>query len=703
MEPAMKSDVVVDLDDGTYQLASTLRFGPGDSGIHGFQMVYQASPGAHPVLSGGRDITGWQRVPGKPGLWQAALPTGLDTRQLFVDGQNLPVAEGLPSGATFVQDASGFLSTSSDIDSWLHPSNVAVAFTGGNGPWTQTFCNIASIQGLQINMAEPCWSNLHLKAEGIQELAWLDDPMGGFGGLSPLTRPTTFLNALALMSPGHWSIDRVAHRIYYMPAAGQDPTRQSIVAPALQSLVTAAGTLTNPVHDLVLSGIQFAYGGWTDPDTNDGFAQMQADWHLVGPGASGSEGTCQYSTPAGTCPFASWTRTPANVVLTATHHVTIAGDTFTHLGGAGLDVYYGSQNDLIQGNEFSDISASAIQLGSTDDPEPADVDAGPSEINSGDVVTDNYIHNVANQYLGGVGIFIGYASGAQITHNQIDDVPYTAISMGWGGWHVNVVGSGSDADPNINAGNVISDNLLYHYMTTLGDGGAIYTNGSQATSWPTALRVTGNIAYDGANTDFSIYTDAASQYVDVLHNFVYDEPFDSFDSGGCHTVGHIDIADNYFSPGGPAYPCGPYTDVQTSNNATVCQNPTPVQAPQDIMAGAGLEPAYRHLIVQGGPSVTMVGPPQLALAGGTVLISGSGFTPDAQVRFGNRAATSVKVLSGNYILAGSPPGSGSADVTVTTPQGTSARGSQDQVSYQALPSGCVPYLGTGISTALVTG
>lgn len=703
MEPAMRSDIVVDLDDGTYQLSSTLRFGPADSGTHGFQMVYQASPGAHPVLSGGRDVTGWQRVPGSPGLWQAAIPAGFDTRQLFVDGQNLPVAQGLPAGGTFVQDANGFLSTSNSIDSWIHPSNVAVAFTGGNGPWTQTFCNIASIQGLQINMAEPCWSNLHLKAEGVQELAWLDDPMGGFGGLSPLTRPTTFLNALALMSPGHWSIDRIAHRIFYMPAAGQDPAGQSIVAPALQTLVAATGTLTEPVHDLVLRGIEFAYGGWTDPDTDDGFAQMQADWHLTGPGASSSEGTCQYSTPAGTCPFASWTRTPANVVLTATHRVTIAGDTFTHLGGAGLDVYYGSQNDLIQGNEFSDISASAIQLGSTDDPEPSDVGAGPSEINTDDVVTDNYIHDVANQYLGGVGIWIGYASDAQITHNQIDDVPYTAISMGWGGWHVNVVGSGSATDANINAGNVLSDNLMYHYMTTLGDGGAVYTNGSQATSWPAALRVAGNVAYDGANTDFSIYTDAASQYVDVLHNFVYDQPLDSFDSGGCHTVGHIDIADNYFSPGGPAYPCGPYTDVQTSNNATVCQNPTPAQAPQDIMAGAGLEPAYRSLIVDAGPSVTMVGPSQLGSGGGAVLISGSGFTPSAQVRFGNREATSVKVLSGNYILAESPSGTGAVDVTVVTSQGTSARGSQDQVSYRAFPSGCVPYLGTGLSTALITG
>ena len=160
------------------------------------------------------------------------------------------------------------------------------------------------------------------------------------------------------------------------------------------------------------------------------------------------QGACQYAKPAGTgtCPFASRTRTPANVVLSATHDVTMAGDEFTHLGGAGLDIDYGSQGDLVTGNEFKDISASAIQLGSTDDPQPADVGAGPEEINSGNVITDNYIHDVANQYLGGVGIWLGYTQRSLIAHNQIDDVPYTGISIGWGGWHANVLTPNSDSN-----------------------------------------------------------------------------------------------------------------------------------------------------------------------------------------------------------------------------------------------------------------
>ena len=137
-----------------------------------------------------------------------------------------------------------------------------------------------------------------------------------------------------------------------------------------------------PVHNITMEGLQFSDAGWTATDSANGFAEMQADWMLTGPGVNKSQGACQYAKPAGTgtCPFASWTRTPANVVLSATHDVTMAGDEFTHLGGAGLDIDYGSQGDLVTGNEFKDISASAIQLGSTDDPQPADVGAGPEEI-----------------------------------------------------------------------------------------------------------------------------------------------------------------------------------------------------------------------------------------------------------------------------------------------------------------------------------
>jgi hypothetical protein len=696
-EAAMGSDLDVLLEGGTYDLAHPWSFGPQDSGRNGFTVDYESAPGAHPVISGSYAISGWHPVGGAGTIWAAPTAPGFDTEQLYVNGTSMPRSIGLPS-AYYLQTATGFVSSSPVLAGWRDVTNVSAVFNGGNGAWTQTSCPLASVQGDAITMAQPCWGNLHLPADGSQEVAWVDGPQGGFGGLSGAAQPSDFENAYELLTPGHWSIDATVHQIYYDPTPGQSMATATVIAPVLGSLLDVAGTLGSPVHNLAFSGLQFSYDTWTQPDTDQGFAEMQADWTLTGPDAAKSQGTCQYTTPHGSCPYASWTRTPAAVILSATHGVTLDFDTFSHLGGAGLDIEYGSQDDLVQGNVFYDIAASGIQLGSTDDPLPADVGAGSSEVDADDTIADNYIHDVANRWLGGVGIWMGYAQGAHITHNQIDDVPYTAISLGWAGWHTGFTNPGSD--PNVNADNVVSDNLLYDYMQTLGDGGAVYTNGGQAPDWAHQLLISGNVAYGGTNTDFSLYTDTGSDYVELTQNVVYDQPVDSFASGGCHTVGDIHLDGNYFSQLGPVYPCDLAVNVKVSDTTPICTILQPGQAPDLTLAQAGLEPGFDALLDHELPTVTLVGPTSLATAGGPVLISGSGFTSSTTVHFGAAAAKAITMLSGNYILATAPPGQGTVHVTVSTPAGTSVATGGGNITYAALPSPCLPAAGGNFSTGL---
>jgi hypothetical protein len=697
LSPHLRADLEVSLENGTYDLTRPMQFGPQDSGTNGFTVTYAAAAGAHPVISGGVAVTRWHQVDPAKHIWAAPIAPGFDTRQLYVNGQSMPRSAGLPSAA-YVQTSTGFISSSPVLAHWRNVTNVSAVFTGGNGAWTQPSCTIASVSGDTITMSEPCWQNLHLPGDGSQEVSWVYGPQGGFGGLSGAAMPSFFQNAYELLSPGHWSIDTTMHQLFYVPAPGQDMATATFLVPVLQTLFNVAGTLAAPVHDLTFAGLQFSYGTWTQPDTTEGFAEMQADWTLTGAGAAATQGTCSYSLTPGTCPYASWTRTPANVVLSATHHVTMEGDTFSHLGGAGLDVEYGSQDDVVEGNEFTDIAASAIQLGSTDDPLPADVGAGSREIDSNDTIADNYIHDVANEYLGGVGIWQGYAQHATIAHNQIDDVPYTAISIGWAGWHSNVVSP--DADPNVNSDNLIADNLMFNYMQTLGDGGAIYTNGGQANGWGDELVISGNVAYGGTNTDFSLYTDTGSKYVNLTNNVVYDQPVDSFASGGCHTVGHIRLSDNYFSQLGPLYPCDAVIDVVATGTTPVCTNLEPDQAPSAMLAAAGIEPAWRSLLVHQVPLVADVGPTALPLSGGLVLVSGSGFTPSTTVEFGTVPARSVTVLSANYLEAEAPPGSGNIPVALSNGNGTSAPGPASIVRFSANPAPCLPLVGGNFSTAL---
>src|ERR1019366_7400055 len=83
------------------------------------------------------------------------------------------------------------------------------------------------------------------------------------------------------------------------------------------------------------------------------------------------------------------------------------------------------------------------------------------------------------------------------------------------------------------------------------------------------------------------------------------------------------------------------------------------------------------------PTVTSVTPHEGPTGGGTkVTIAGSNLTGTTEVKFGTTVATGVKVISPSSVEAVSPAGTGTVDVTVTTPGGgTSAESSADKITY----------------------
>ena len=123
-----------------------------------------------------------------------------------------------------------------------------------------------------------------------------------------------------------------------------------------------------------------------------------------------------------------------------------------------------SEDVSVVGNVFRDISSTAIQVG--------DVSGHDDESRVARRVTvaDNQIAQTATEYLDAVGIFVGYAIGATITHNVLSDLPYTAISVGWG-WDLTPRSAARDND--------VSYNRITNFMHTLSDGGGVYTLGPQ--------------------------------------------------------------------------------------------------------------------------------------------------------------------------------------------------------------------------------
>ena len=102
--------------------------------------------------------------------------------------------------------------------------------------------------------------------------------------------------------------------------------------------------------------------------------------------------------------------------------------TFTRLGACGVSFEGGSQNNTISHSVFSDISASAVSIGRTNTYNLTD----RSKHDADNSVTDCKISNVATEFHGAPGVAVFYARGVSLVHNEISNLPYTAVSIGWG-------------------------------------------------------------------------------------------------------------------------------------------------------------------------------------------------------------------------------------------------------------------------------
>jgi len=100
---------------------------------------------------------------------------------------------------------------------------------------------------------------------------------------------------------------------------------------------------------------------------------------------------------------------------------------FVHLGSGGIDVDDGSQDNVVIGNHFRDISGRGVTIGHVDEPLPA-----PEQTVKGNVIANNFIADIGVEYLDSPAILVGITQGTRIEHNTILRTPYSAVSVGWG-------------------------------------------------------------------------------------------------------------------------------------------------------------------------------------------------------------------------------------------------------------------------------
>jgi hypothetical protein len=125
------------------------------------------------------------------------------------------------------------------------------------------------------------------------------------------------------------------------------------------------------------------------------------------------------------------------------------------------------------------------------------------------------------------------------------------------------------------------------------------------------------------------------------------------------------------------------SDTQINGTSPTSASPGTVDVSVRTPAGTSAVTASdRFTYVGSGPAITGVNPQSGPTTGGTVVvITGSGFTGATAVTFGG-ASANFTVNGDTQITATAPPhGSGTVDITVSAPSGTSPNTSADNFSY----------------------
>lgn len=457
---SMTGDIVVTLRGGTYPLNGTLSFGAADSGTNGFYVRYVSYPGETPLLTGGQPIRGWTVFDSTSNIWQA---TGVTSpfRQLYVNGTkairarspnlaaggapNFDRFSGVDHGAKTIEVSSSYVSK------WNNLTNVEMHLMAS---WAD--------QALRLASYTTSGSTAALSFQNPESDIMFARAFPLFGiTASGKGQCFYFENALEFLDqPGEWYLDESKNTLYYEPRAGEDLTTATVVAPMVETLVSIMGTdaTTSPAHHLVFQGLTFAHSTWMET-SNAGFLDNQAGQYNVAP----TSGNNQYVA-----------RPAAGVLVANANNISFERNVFGQMAATGLDFYYGTHDDSIEGNVFTDIGGSGISVGkftesaSTEMHVPYDP-ADASEICTNETVKDNYVTNVTTEIQGACGIAAGYPRFIDIEHNEVSNVNYTGISVGFG-WTSAV---------NAMSNNKINYNDVHDVTNILADGAAIYTLSNQ--------------------------------------------------------------------------------------------------------------------------------------------------------------------------------------------------------------------------------
>lgn len=513
------------LDGGTYSLDRPVFIRPEDSGTPQSPTVIRGREGRQAVISGGVKVTGWRkagddgRLPqaarGKVWVADAPMHNGriVYTRQLYADGRK--ALRATQFGEYGMERMEAF----SPEDESITIPTPAADLSGADQlemtvhqRWAIAILRVREMKDLGNGLTKVWFHQPESRLEFAHP--WPQPVIGGERGNSSFC----LTNAIELLdTPGEWFQDYPSGKIYYYPEEGKTPDRSDITVPAMETLVEIAGTRERPVSGITFSGVSFMYASWTRP-SREGHVTLQGGFRLIDAYKLDTPGLFH---KAGLENQAWIARPEAAVKAQFATGITFSGCRFSHVGASALDFTYAVSSSAVTGCSFTDIGGTAIMAGTFGEGGfETHIPYSPaiaSDLCRDITISGCRIDDAANEDWGCAAVSAGYVSDTDIVQNEVSNVNYSGICVGWG-WTPLESGMRN---------NRITGNYVHDYAKQLYDAGGIYTLSNQPGSVISGNRISlpAEAPYATNSRAFCIYFDEATDGYTVEDNDMPEESF----------------------------------------------------------------------------------------------------------------------------------------------------------------------------------
>lgn len=468
----LSRDITVRIRGGTYFVEKPLIFDVRDSGTDRFSITYTAFPGEEVTLSGGRNVTGWTENP--DGSWSVFVDDlGTPFRELFLNGRRLQRARYPNDGYLYMQKAvnrmDSFIFKPKDIPKTNDLSGMEIVYL-----------RMWSISRSPIKTIDYESNTLTTDHDIGADVWWL-----GLG-MSP-NEPYYLENSeLFLDRPGEWYHNHKTGILTYLPCPHEKIESSQFIIPVASKLLCVSGNSETDlyVQNLRFSGMHFEHCAYQPPDNH--YLGVQACFFVkTGKNMVGGNDAVPFTENP-------WFQIPAAIEFSMARNCKVTDCRIRHIGCSALRLGRGCRDNEITGNLISDIAANGIMVGEASRERVIDGEVwwlkAPEQAACGNIVRNNLIETCGQLYFGAVAVWTGIAEKTLISHNRIQNLPYSGISLGW-------LWSNQKTPCRENC---IENNHISNVLNILTDGGAIYLLGRHDNSV-----VRGNLI-EGVNKSYTV-------------------------------------------------------------------------------------------------------------------------------------------------------------------------------------------------------